>query len=167
MPEIRKENDMKKLTLLGIIFIAALIIFSGAPAVFAGNSTHTITIVNNSDTPLKPARDPHKAHYDSYNSACNTVPPDSCGEVDLPVPDQIAAHSSGTINMTGPTGCNISSWQAYWTLNLKGKNGVVKCWKSPVNVCNSVNKNYTCTISQSNVNAVKGNGNYVAASSIQ
>lgn len=43
----------------------------------------------------------------------------------------------------------------------KGKMGTIRCTISPVNACNSVSKNYTCTITQANVTAVTGNSNIV------
>lgn len=160
---------MKKPTLFGIVFIAALTMFSMvfAQTVFAGKhttntvatTTHTITIVNNSDTPITPNNNSNNlAVYDNYNSAC--LPPGAtCGQVDLNPPSQIAAHSSAVLQMVAPTGCEVSAWESYWTLDLNGKNGTIHCSMSPINICNSVAQNYSCTISQSNVDAIKGNSN--------
>jgi len=77
-------------------------------------------------------------------------------------PTTIAAGGSAVVNMTGPTGCNIAMWQTYYAPG-KGKYGEIQCAKSPVNVCNSVTKNYTCTISQQNVDDAKANKNAVPA----
>ena len=153
---------MKKQTLFSIIFIAALVVFSMvlAPTVFAGNSEHTITIVNSSDTALIPANNTHRVIFNSTNAACGTVPPDSCGTMNMTPPASIAAGASAVVKITGPTGCNLSMWQTYYVPG-KGKVGQIQCSKSPVNVCNSVIKNYTCTISQQNVNAAKAGTNAV------
>ena len=157
---------MKKQILSGVIFIAALIVFSVfTSTVFAGNSTHTITIVNQSNTSLKPTNNPHAVVYNSANSACTAVPPDSCGTVNMTPPASVAANSQAVVNMTGPTGCNISAWQTFYTPSGKGKMGTIRCTISPVNVCNSVTKNYTCTITQANVTAVTGNSDVVTATS--
>jgi hypothetical protein len=155
---------MKKQTLFSIIFIATLMVFSMVltTAVFAGSSTHTITIVNNSNTALIPTQNSHRVIYTSTNPACGTVPPDTCATVDMTPPSTIAAGGSAVVNMTGPTGCNIAMWQTYYAPG-KGKYGEIQCAKSPVNVCNSVTKNYTCTISQQNVDDAKANKNAVPA----
>ena len=153
---------MKKQTLFSIIFSAALMVFSMVltPAVFAGNSEHTITIYNNSNTALNPANNTHRVIYNSTNAACGTVPPDSCGTINMTPPASIAAGDSAVVKITGPTGCNLSMWQTYYVPG-KGKVGQIQCSKSPVNVCNSVTKNYTCTISQQNVDAAKAGTNAV------
>ena len=154
---------MKKQTLFSIIFIAALMVFSivVTPAVFAGSSTHTITIINNSNATLQPANNTHRVIYNSTNAACGTVPPDSCGTIDMTPPASIAPGATVTVNMTGPTGCNVSMWQTYYKPGNGGQIGQIQCSRSPVNVCNSVTKNYTCTISQANVNAAKAGTNAV------
>jgi len=157
---------MKKQTLFSIIFIAAVMVFSVVftQAVFAGNVTHTITIVNQSTTPLNPVTGtPHVVIYNSTNTACAAVPPDTCGTVNMTPPATVAANSSAVVNMTGPSGCNISAWQTFYSPSGKGKQGTIRCAMSPVNACNSVTKNYTCTITQANVTAVTGNSNVVTA----
>ena len=154
---------MKKQTLFSIIFIAALVVFSMvlAPTVFAGNSEHTITIVNNSNTSLIPANNTHRVIFNNTNSACGTVPPDSCGTINLTAPTKIVKGTSAVVKITGPTGCNLSMWQTYYKPGNAGSLGQIQCSKSPVNVCNSVIKNYTCTISQQNVDTAKTGTNAV------
>ena len=153
---------MKKQTLFSIILIAALMVFSMVltPTVFAGSSTHTITIVNSSDTDLIPVNNTHRVIFNNTNSACGTVPPEICGTLDMTPPASIAKGTSVDVKIIGPTGCNLSMWQTYYVPG-KGKVGQIQCSKSPVNVCNSVIKNYTCTISQQNVNAAKAGTNAV------
>lgn len=160
-PENKKENEMKKQTLFSIFFIATLLVFSMShtPAVFAGTTSHTITIINNSDTELAPTNNPHAVVFNSSNTACTAVPPDTCGTVNLTPPSKVAANSQAVINFSGPSGCNISAWQSYYKPG-KGNVGTIQCGMSPVNVCNSVaTRNFTCTISQANVNTAKGGSN--------
>lgn len=155
---------MKKQIFFSIVFIATLMVFSMVftPAVFAGSSTHTITIVNQSSTALVPTNNPHMVIYDSTNSACvPAVPPDTCTTVNFTPPASVLAGKSATINITGPTSCNVSMWQTYYSPSGRGKQGTIRCTISPIGVCNTVSKNYTCTITQANVDAVTGNSNIV------
>lgn len=151
---------MKKQIFFGIIFVAALMVFSVvfAPAVFAANQSHTITIVNNSDTDLKPINNTHRVGYTS-TSTCANMPPDTCGTVDMVPPATIAKNSTAKLTMTGPAGCNVAMWQTYWKAGNAGSLGQIQCSKSPVNACNTVNQNYTCTISQANANSSKNGAN--------
>ncbi len=142
---------MKKQTLSGIVFIAAVIVFSmtSASAVLAGDTTHTITIVNNSNTALRPDRSRHMVIY-SIDSTC--LPPgDYCCQANLNPPNTIAARSSAVLNITGPTGCKVSQWQSYWYPDVNGEKGAIHCTVNPVDICNSINKDYTCIITQANV----------------
>ncbi|MFZ2172036.1 MAG: hypothetical protein WAW61_20645 [Methylococcaceae bacterium] len=159
---------MKKQILFGIIFVAALMVFSMVftPAVFAGNKEHTITIVNNSDTDLKPANNTHRVGYTS-TTACSKLPPDSCSTLDMVPPSTIAKNSTATIKMIGPEGCNVSMWQTYYKPGNAGSLGQIQCSRSPVNACNSVNQNYTCTVSQANVNSAKNGTNTTGAVTVQ
>ncbi len=153
IPESKEEDRMKKQTLSGTVFIAALIVFSMAfaPAVLAGDTTHTITIVNNSNTPLSPDRSRQMVIY-SIDSTC--LPPGVyCCQANLNPPNKIAAHSSAVLSMTGPTGCKVSQWQSYWYPDIEREKGDIHCTVNPANICNSINKDYTCTISQANVDA--------------
>ena len=148
---------MKKQTLIGIFFIAALAAFSMVftPAVFAEDITHTITITNNSNTELIPTNNPHIVGY-AMSTACANVPPDTCGQKNMTPPSKIAPNGgTAVLNMTGPKGCKVSMWQTYYQPG-KGKQGSIRCTMSGLSSCNSVSKNYTCTISQANVDAVKG-----------
>jgi len=85
----------------------------------------------------------------------------------MTIPNSIPANSSGVVTMKGPAGCNISAWRTFYTPSLKGKQGTIRCQKSPVNVCNSITKNYTCTVTQTNVDLIKGTNNSTDASSVQ
>lgn len=157
-----KEDVVKKPMLCCVVFIAVLTAFSVAfaPAVFAGDATHTITIVNNSNMPLKPDGARHVVTYSIY-AGC-FPPGDYCGQVSLNPPFTIAAHSSAVLKMTGPTGCRISQWQSYWDPDVRGRRGAIHCTVNPVNICNGVNKNYTCTITQANVDAASTGRDVVA-----
>lgn len=142
------------------VFIAVLVFFSFSfsAASFANDTTHTITIVNNSCTPLKPDPAPHMVTYSTCSSC---LPPgDYCGQVNLNPPYTIAAHSSAVMYMTGPAGCRISEWHSSW--DVPGKAGAIQCTVNPDNICNSIYKNYICTITQANVDAASA-GRHVQA----
>ena len=160
--------NMKKHISEAMVIITAVIFFSVvlAPVVFAANLSHTITVVNNSNLPLKSAGI-QKANYGSLF----TCGADACpGENSLTVNSStISPGGTGTVIMTGPAGCKVNGIMSYWTLNVSGRgSGQVQCAKTWSNVCNSVLRNITCTISQRNVDAIKNDSNAsIPASSVQ
>ena len=161
---------MKKRTTEVMVIITAVMFFSVvlAPVVFAGNLSHTITIVNNSNLPLKSSGSSfQKANYGTLLT-CGI---DACpAENNLTVNDAIIPPGgTGTVTMTGPAGCKVMGFISYWTLNVSGKgSGRIQCAKTWSNVCNSVLRNITCTISQRNVDAIKNDSNATTpASSVQ
>ncbi|MBI5101204.1 MAG: hypothetical protein HZB33_05155 [Nitrospirae bacterium] len=158
---------MKKTALItGLIFWGSILLSS---AVFAADVTHTINIVNNSTTALKPTNNPHVAVYNNTTACTAAGGAAVCDTVNLTPnpPAVIPAKSTGAVKMTAPAGCNVSAWQTFWTPNLKGKQGTIRCTKSPINVCNGVAADYTCTISDATVTKVKGNSSVVDADSVQ
>ncbi|MBI5101205.1 MAG: hypothetical protein HZB33_05160 [Nitrospirae bacterium] len=162
---------MKKQLLIRGIFTAILMVSSivFSADVFAADISHTITIVNNSNVALKPTNNPHVAIYNNTTACTAAGGPAVCGQVNLAPnpPANIAANSRGTVTMTAPAGCNVSAWQTFWSPALSGKQGTIRCVKSPVNMCNGSAPNYTCTISQTTVNAIKGTNNTADADSVQ
>lgn len=144
-----------------MVIITAIMFFSGilTPVVFAGNISHTITIVNNSNLPLKSAGSSfQKANYGTLLT---------CGIDACPAENSLTVNSStippggtGTVTMTGPAGCKVMGFMSYWTINVSGKSsGQIQCAKTWSDVCNSVLRNLTCTISQRNVDAIKNDSN--------
>ncbi|MFZ2172035.1 MAG: hypothetical protein WAW61_20640 [Methylococcaceae bacterium] len=151
---------MKKHTLFSIIFIAVLMVFTMVFAQ-AGFAEITITIDNKSNTALKPVKNQHRVGYVSTTSPATclpNVPADACGMADLTPPSEIAKNSTAVIKMSGPKGCDLSMWQTYYKPDVKGNPGQIQCSKSPINKCNNSSLNYTCTISQANVDSAKGGG---------
>lgn len=144
-----------------IFFILSVCVFLSSLASLACAADHTITIVNSSNTALKPANTPHVVTYNT-TTLCSSLPPAACSQINLtPVPSStttIAAGGSLTLKMSGPDGCNIAGLQTNWLPNIKGKVQYVTCQKSPVNQCNNSGaSNWKCTISQANMDTAKNN----------
>jgi hypothetical protein len=160
---------MKKHVTEGMAVITAVMfcLVVLAPAVFAGDLSHTITIVNNSNTPIKSAgKSFQKANYGAL-ATCG-IEANCPSEKSLTVNNAtIPANGTGTVTMTGPEGCRVMGFMSYWTPDVKNS-GQIQCGKSWTAQCNSATSNLTCTIDQTNVDTVKGkNGTATAASSVQ
>src|SRR5574340_1078087 len=139
------------MTILTPVIFFSLVL---SPMVFADNITHTITIVNNSNLPLKSAGSSYQRAYFGTLLTCGI---DVCpAENSLTVKDTvIPPGGAGTVTMSGPSGCRVTGFISYWTLNVSGRSsGQVQCAKTWTNVCNSILSNITCTISQRNVDRI-------------
>ena len=141
---------MKKQIARGLVVaVAVLVSLIISQQVFA-DQTHTVTIYNNSTTPLTPVNTQQSA---ALRVATSCVTTSACGDKNLViVPNNIAANSSVSLTFTGPDTCQVNGLVSYWKAG--GGSGKLMCVKTNANTCNNVAKNWSCTITQSHVNTV-------------
>ena len=131
---------------VALVVLVSLII---SQQVFA-DQTHKVTIYNKSNQTISSINTQQTAALRTATVCSATA---ACGDKALAnVPSTIAANSNVVLTFTGSDTCQVNALVSYWKAG--GGSGKLMCVKTNANTCNNVAKDWSCTISQTHVNAV-------------